>query len=82
MEKFGIFELLDALSAIADATEKGAEGPVPHAENDGDKPPKRTPDAAFAPPAYGSDAAQPSSGSSAYEGFLARHTSATSKVKK
>ena len=88
MEKFGIFELLDALSAITAASGKGspsAEGQEKTDDAPADERPakKRTPDAAFAPPTYGTEApAQTAAGRTAYEGFLARHASATSKVKK
>ncbi len=69
MEKFGIFELLDALSAMTD---------TPAEENKA-----RTPDEAFAPPTYGMPASEPPARTnSAFEGFVARHEEARGRVKK
>ncbi len=55
MEKFGIFELLDALSAVT--APDGTEDRLPSPEKDGgDAPAVSRPDAsqsAFAPPSYG-----------------------------
>lgn len=86
MEKFGIFELLDALSAITAATsgEKAPSSPAPSRAEEKTET-KRTPDAAFAPPSYadggGTDGLAPS-GRTAYDGFVARHEAAKGRVKK
>ena len=62
MEKFGIFELLDTLSALILPEEKQPEPEkAPHAE-----------DAAFAPPDYQGPSAPPA-GASALSSFLDRH---------
>ena len=73
MEKFGIFELLDTLSALL----------LPDAPPDA--PQKTAPqksDAAFAPPAYGADPppAQPSSSATALSSFLEKHEKTVKKV--
>lgn len=66
MEKFGIFELLDALSALMQ--EEKTESAAPQT-------PKKE-DAAFAPPAYGS--ADPG----ALEGLLQRHEEMSRRIDK
>ncbi len=86
MEKFGIFELLDALSALTAPQETVAKGAP------------RSPDAAFAAPAYGQPADDlpkeelpkeelpakdlPAGQGDAVGGFLARHEAAKKRVKK
>ena len=77
MEKFGIFELLDTLSAIL-----AGENETPAAQKE---PPKRpsTGDAAFAPPAYAGE--QPSNAqekNSALSAFLAHHDEVSKKIDK
>ena len=63
MEKFGIFELLDTLSAlIMPEEDRSAPAEPPHAT-----------DKAFAPPAYGGEADMPPPGASALSSFLDRH---------
>ncbi len=76
MEKFGIFELLDALSALAETPPKeGGESP----EN-GEK---RTPDASFAAPSYGeTPLPAPQQKGNALASFLARHEAAKNRAKK
>ena len=76
MEKFGIFELLDALSAMTEAPKEEAQGAQ------AETPPKR-PDASFAAPAYG--AAPPpaqETEQSALDSFLARHDALAKRAKK
>lgn len=73
MEKFGIFELLDALSAITAQNDS-----VPPAEP---APPKQ-PDGAFDPPAYESGPAAKTGGQEALAGFLARHDAVARKAEK
>ncbi len=68
MEKFGIFELLDALAAMTES--------APPAEQ------KRTPDAAFDAPAYGEEVRRDPEGGTAVGGFLARHDETSRRVKK
>ena len=63
MEKFGIFELLDTLSALILPEE--SPSPAPEA-------PPRAGDRAFAPPAYGEQTGPPPAGS-ALSTFLDRH---------
>ena len=92
MEKFGIFELLDALSAACDAA-----APPPPSEDspsdtgasreemrasEGNSSSKRAPDAAFLAPSYGEQQAPPPSSGSAIDGFYARHEHAKSKAKR
>lgn len=80
MEKFGIFELLDALSAL---TAREAD---PSAET-GEAPPKTT-DGAFAPPAYKNEpaSAAPAPANAAdpdaLAHFLARHDAVAKKAEK
>lgn len=84
MEKFGIFELLDALAALT-------------AKEDAEKPAEETPsadDAAFAPPQYAADpaaseetAAQPQADTAppqrdALSNFYARHNAVARKAQK
>ena len=76
MEKFGIFELLDALSAIIGAP---AQAPEPQ-EQDGEK---RVPDAAFDPPSYGDgEASHAQEGGTALGSFLERHERTKDRAKK
>ncbi len=73
MEKFGIFELLDALSAITE----NVPPPAQPAQNEQTAPPapsKKVPDAAFDSPDYGNERPAPQpDGGNAYDGFLAKH---------
>ena len=63
MEKFGIFELLDTLSALISPEEKrAAPAEPPH-----------TADKAFAPPAYGEPVPPPPAGAGALASFLDKH---------
>lgn len=72
MEKFGIFELLDALSAL---TERPEAAPSSAAE-------KKRPDASFAAPSYGADPLPPPAGEKgALDGFYARHERIRKSVK-
>ena len=83
MEKFGIFELLDALSALTAGTQASppAEADPPHpGENAGEEKPAF--DHAFDPPAYGGTGAAPEHGGSALDSFLARHEETKGKAKK
>ncbi len=69
MEKFGIFELLDALSALTEG-----QSAVPKAD-----------DPAFSAPAYPApvqDPPPPPSGRDALGGLLARHEAISRKAKK
>ncbi len=74
MEKFGIFELLDTLSALT-ADKEPAEPTAPAAAN-------KTPgqDEAFAPPAYGAQPAKGRTGADALQGFLSRHDAVARKA--
>ncbi len=65
MEKFGIFDLLDTLSAIAEQDESA---PAPSAE-----------DAIFSPPAYAPPQKQPAN-RDALNGFLAQHEAISRKI--
>lgn len=90
MEKFGIFDLLDTLSAIM-ATDSPAKEPSgapamaqPAETDDGKITPKQT-DSAFAPPSFGTDengnpptAAQ----RDALGAFLERHDAISRKIDK
>ncbi len=74
MEKFGIFELLDALSAIT-------------AKTDGETPEERpnAHDKAFSPPGYGTDpssqnAEEPTKPADAYGAFLSRHDAISKQI--
>ncbi len=67
MEKFGIFELLDALAAMTE---------------DPPKTEKRTPDAAFDAPSYGEAPKKEPEGGTAVGGFLDRHERASRRIKK
>ena len=81
MEKFGIFELLDALSAAASA--ESASAPQPQAAPDPS-------DAAFSAPSYGvqTDAAEraprpaPPEKKDALASFLARHDKISKEIDK
>lgn len=74
VEKFGIFELLDALSALT-AREETQNPPTPSFE-----------DAAFAPPKYPGSDEEPRKTESprkdALAGFYARHDAVAKKAKK
>ena len=75
MEKFGIFELLDTLSAIL-IGENGEKAP--------ETPPLERPsmqDPAFSPPAYsGAQTGTEQSTNTALSSFLARHDSVSKKI--
>lgn len=84
MEKFGIFELLDTLSAFMNASAPQDEEPVEPAE----KPkgaetvrPNRG-DAAYQPPQYGADEAAQAAlgGRDALGSFLQRHDAISKKI--
>ncbi|MBR7186571.1 MAG: hypothetical protein IKD43_03695 [Clostridia bacterium] len=80
MEKFGIFELLDALAAITQMQDPPA-GVA--AKNAAEKERERKlPDASFSPPTYGAPLTQPNPSSTAYGAFMERHERAKGKVKK
>ena len=82
MEKFGIFELLDALSALTAAGADDARGGQGDAKEE-EKAKDRPFDPAFDPPAYGQEQPHASpAGRSAYDGFLARHEAAKGRAKK
>ena len=70
MEKFGIFELLDTLSALI--MPEGGQSAVP-----GETP--NAADKAFAPPAYGDGPAAPPA-ASALSAFLDRHDRAVKQI--
>ena len=75
MEKFGIFELLDTLSAILAGDNEASSA---------EKKPSERPsvqDSAFAPPAYsGEPTPQQQSANSALSSFLARHDEVSKKI--
>ncbi len=80
MEKFGIFELLDTLSALilpdgqAEAAEKRPQS-TPQ--------PPRAEDRAFAPPAYNGESAEPPAtppAASALSSFLEKHDSTVKRI--
>lgn len=72
MEKFGIFELLDTLSALI--LPDGTASPPP-------KTNPRQDDAAFAPPAYAGPPPKPeTSSSAALSSFLEKHEKTVKKV--
>ena len=74
MEKFGIFELLDTLSALLpqDGEKKNAE--------EGEKSSPNVKDAAFSPPSY---AAEPKTAEdAALSSFLSRHDEIARRVDK
>ena len=85
MEKFGIFELLDALSAVAgsaaDAPPSPQEPPAEHPaeRKDGEK---KAFDPAFSAPDYGTRQEPVQEGASALDGFIARHEKAKSRIGK
>ena len=75
MEKFGIFELLDTLSAIL-----AAENEPSAAQK---TPPQRNPaqDSAFAPPPYaGEQTPERQNANGALSSFLARHDAVSKKI--
>lgn len=74
MEKFGIFELLDTLSALA---------PEKETQHDAEKTEKNppVPDGAFAPPSYPDGGnAKTKTSADALQGFLARHDAVARKA--
>ena len=75
MEKFGIFELLDALSALTEQNAPPAEEPAPS---------PRQPDGTFDPPVYANDPPPKAGGreADALAGFLARHDAVARKAEK
>lgn len=100
MEKFGIFELLDALSALLPAdgnaprspqediwerAAKETDVPEPSATsaNQPSAPaPHSVPDAAFAPPDYGTGAPEPQENgeNSAFDTLMKRHEQLSRKI--
>lgn len=86
MEKFGIFELLDTLSALT------AANGSPEAEEKAEYARPETGDASFAPPAYGAPSPAPSAPpppdkntsaeQSALAALLARHDALSKKIDK
>ncbi len=72
MEKFGIFELLDTLSALAGET---TEPPA----NGGEKSVPSVTDSAFLPPDYANGGAD---GNHAYASFLDRHEKTVKRIGK
>ena len=81
MEKFGIFELLDTLSALIlpDGRAEGGEERPQSAPQ-----PPRAEDRAFAPPAYNGESAAPPApappASSALSSFLEKHDSTVKRI--
>ena len=75
MEKFGIFELLDTLSAILAGEQEPAAAQKPQPEQPSPQ------DAAFAPPAYsGGNTGENKSEIAALSSFLARHDKVSKKI--
>ena len=75
MEKFGIFELLDTLSAILAGQEEPAAAQKPQPERPSAQ------DSAFAPPAYaGENPGENKSEIAALSSFLARHDKTSKKI--
>ena len=86
MEKFGIFELLDTLSALI--LPDGQAGNAKERPQSAPDPP-RAGDRAFAPPAYDGEnatpaspapAAEPRPAASALSSFLEKHDSAVKRI--
>ncbi len=73
MEKFGIFELLDALSALTSAQKDADDNPP-------DAPAEQTAaqDASPSPPAHGASGTE----AEALSAFLARHDAISRRIKK
>lgn len=89
MEKFGIFDLLDTLSAImaADTPAKKPDEAAAAQETDGNDIGKITPqasDSAFAPPSYGTEKEGGISVAerNAFGAFLERHDAISKKIDK
>ena len=85
MEKFGIFELLDALSALTDGgRETGSaaprDGTKPAGRTNGAAPPEGS--AAPSPSVSASGPAAPQPGRDALADFLARHDAIAKKTRK
>ncbi len=88
MEKFGIFELLDALSAIAEtSSDPPSERETP--EREAEQTEARKPDSSYLAPSYGAPAVENMQNGSdaanardAYGEFLARHERAAERVEK
>ena len=75
MEKFGIFELLDTLSAILAGEKEPAAAQKPPAEQPAPQ------DTAFAPPAYsGENTGENRSEIAALSSFLAQHDKVSKKI--
>ena len=74
MEKFGIFELLDTLSALADTQETAKEEQKDAAPN--------AADAAFAPPTYGDPPADGNAETRAITSLLERHDEISKRIDK
>lgn len=75
MEKFGIFDLLDTLSALVEQESGSLEKPPQ------EKTVPKAQDAAFAPPAYGTEQTAPQQGQgSAISSLLDRHDALSRKI--
>ncbi len=87
MEKFGIFELLDTLSAIMAANppsreEKAAPAETPLKDAEPSEKPKQ-PDSAFAPPPYSAEEPPPVAAPAernALDAFLQRHDAISKNI--
>ena len=79
MEKFGIFELLDALSAVLDG-KNDAPPPEEHPAETPDKTPEKPTavDASFLPPDYAGSAQE----GDALSSFLSRHDETVKRIEK
>ncbi len=80
MEKFGIFELLDTLSAIMESGSDApaAENTPPAAEENGPPAPPAATDTAFLPPDY----ALGDERNRAFSDFLSRHDETVKRIEK
>lgn len=90
MEKFGIFDLLDTLSAIMAVDSPAKEPPATPASTQAEEPddgkitPRQT-DSAFAPPSFGTDEngnAPTAAERNALGAFLERHDAISRKIDK
>lgn len=83
MEKFGIFELLDTLSALTSATPRTEETPPPPADGAAETKQADVNDAAFAPPPSAFPLpANPSAPTqtNAFAALIARHENISKKI--
>lgn len=82
MEKFGIFELLDALSALTD-TETQSKPIASEEHTEEKREQKKVPDAAFSSPTYGAPQTElPAGEGQALGDFLARHDEISRKARR